>query len=283
MGYEAEFIISSVKTSDAGIYQCLYCFRAGSEPMCSDKSDEAYINITDPRILKPSIKVKPRHLNAVHSNVTLECQSRGDDLNFFLRKAKTGEVAQVIAPAAAKANFRFLQVRMEDAGSYICQYHHKGTPFVWSEPSDPVELILKDPSLVQPSITMRPKGPHNVGMNVTIECKGPEIGLTFSLHRSQNLEALQVMKPEGDTAAFSLNAEKLKDAGYYTCQYYHRGNRFLSSEPSDPVQVIVSGTSLLEGQTSPENIARLAVAGFVLLALGLIVAEAVCSWRRGQL
>ncbi|XP_060110975.1 T-cell-interacting, activating receptor on myeloid cells protein 1-like [Heteronotia binoei] len=243
-GYEAKFIISNTRISDAGIYQCSYYFKSSTEMRCSDYSDKAHINITDPSIPKPSIKVKPGLRNALHSSVSIECQGQEDDLNFFLRKANTGEILQESsALATGTATFHFFKVRSEDAGSYICQYHHRSSPFIWSEPSDPVKLIVEDPSLPKPSIKVK-SGQHEVGKNVTINCKGPKRGLTFSLHKSKNFTALQMLKAEGNTAKFSLPLLRLEDAGNYTCQYYHGENPFVSSQPSDPAQVVVTGKKL---------------------------------------
>ncbi|XP_015272854.1 PREDICTED: T-cell-interacting, activating receptor on myeloid cells protein 1-like [Gekko japonicus] len=275
-GYDTEFIISNTSISDAGTYWCRYCFKSNSQERCSYYSDEVHINIIDPSIPKPSIKVKPEHQNALHSSVTIECKAQGDGLYFFLRNANTGKISIEAVPPAGTANFHFPQVRSEDAGSYICQYHRRSTPFVWSLPSDSVEFIVKDPSLSKPSIKVRPEGQHEVGMEVTIECKGQENGLTFSLHKSNNLSALQTTKAEGNMANFSLSPLRPEDEGNYTCQYYHRGNLFVYSEPSDPVQVVV--TDLFPKKLMTIIWASV-VAGLLLVLLLLVLILVLCKKR----
>ncbi|XP_060110976.1 immunoglobulin superfamily member 1-like [Heteronotia binoei] len=340
-GYEAKFIISNTRISDAGIYQCSYCFKSSTETRCSHYSDKAHINIADPSIPKPSIKVKPGYRNALHSSVSIECQGQEDDLNFFLRKANTGEILQESsALATGTATFHFFQVRSEDAGSYICQYHHRSSPFIWSEPSDPVKLIVEgqgfpkpsisvspsdmvilrgnfniqcrnekvaqvefglfkegrallfrnaelheavfslvnvkqsdsgvywckyhirnfpfdqwspdsdpvhiniiDPSFTKPFINVSSKGKFALDSKATIECQSKENGLTFSLRKSGKLIASLKTEPNGNTAKFLLSMGRREDAGNYSCQYQHRENPFVWSEPSDPVELVVTGES----------------------------------------
>ncbi|XP_048373454.1 V-set and transmembrane domain-containing protein 1-like isoform X1 [Sphaerodactylus townsendi] len=145
--YEAEFIISNIQISDAGIYYCWYGFQDSSATWYSHASDAVHINVTDPGMPEPSIKVNPRGPYDVGSNITIVCEGQGTGLSFFLRKVDTREILQVEARPTAKAIFRFSLVKMKDVGRYICQYHHKSRPFVWSMQSDPMELVLKDNSM----------------------------------------------------------------------------------------------------------------------------------------
>uniref|UniRef100_A0ACB8EW61 Uncharacterized protein n=1 Tax=Sphaerodactylus townsendi TaxID=933632 RepID=A0ACB8EW61_9SAUR len=46
--YEAEFIISNIQISDAGIYYCWYGFQDSSATWYSHASDAVHINVTDP-------------------------------------------------------------------------------------------------------------------------------------------------------------------------------------------------------------------------------------------
>ncbi|XP_077171589.1 immunoglobulin superfamily member 1-like [Paroedura picta] len=272
-GNEAKFIMSSASIPDAGVYRCLYCFSASSEDPCSEYSDEVRINIADPGIPKPSIKVKPGQRTALHSSITIKCQGE-EGVNFVLRKANTVEISRE-PEAQLKADFPFPVVRREDAGSYTCQYHRRNAPFVWSAPSDPVELIVMDPGLAKPSIRVRPEKQHKEGTNVTIECEGPENGLMFSLHKPKNL--VQKMKAEGNTAQFPLSPLRRKDGGNYSCQYYNRGNPFVSSQPSDHVRVVITGGSKKDHTTI---IWASAAAGLLLVLFLLVLILVLCRKRR---
>ncbi|XP_015284024.1 PREDICTED: T-cell-interacting, activating receptor on myeloid cells protein 1-like [Gekko japonicus] len=141
-----------------------------------------------------------------------------------------------------------------------------------------VSLYTEDPSLTKPFIKVSPRGKLTLGSNVTIECQSKENGLTFSLRKSGKEIASQKTEPHGNTAKFLLSVGRTEeDAGSYICQCQHRKNPFVWSEPSDPVELVVTVTS------STEIVVRLGAAGLVLLALGLIVAEAAYSWRKGEL
>uniref|UniRef100_A0A8C3HTU6 Ig-like domain-containing protein n=1 Tax=Chrysemys picta bellii TaxID=8478 RepID=A0A8C3HTU6_CHRPI len=59
------------------------------------------------------------------------------------------------------AQSQALNVSRRDAGSYSCYYHHKWYPFIWSYPSDPVELVVagEGPGSVSPIPAPHPAGP----------------------------------------------------------------------------------------------------------------------------
>ncbi|XP_015272858.1 PREDICTED: immunoglobulin superfamily member 1-like isoform X2 [Gekko japonicus] len=103
--------------------------------------------VTDPSLTKPFIKVSPRGKLTLGSNVTIECQSKENGLTFSLRKSGKQIASQKTEPRGNTAKFLLSVGRTEDAGSYICQCQHRKNPFVWSEPSDPVELVVTDGSL----------------------------------------------------------------------------------------------------------------------------------------
>lgn len=109
----------------------------------------------DASLPRPSIKVSPRGQSVPGVNVTIECQGPEHSLSFVLHKPKGRTASQTVGPASITAQFLFPMVRLEDAGNYTCQYRLRGSPFVWSEPSDAVELILrgKAPGLAFPSIS----------------------------------------------------------------------------------------------------------------------------------
>ncbi|XP_015272855.1 PREDICTED: immunoglobulin superfamily member 1-like [Gekko japonicus] len=142
---EVIFTISSAHQSNAGIYRCIYCLKINAAyEKCSDYSDEVHINVRDPKLAKPSIKVRHRGPLASGLNVTIECQGPGNGLNFSLYESKVLRASQVTQPNGDRAEFSFFIERMEKATSYACQYNRKENPFVWSEPSETVELVGRD-------------------------------------------------------------------------------------------------------------------------------------------
>ncbi|KAL8176775.1 UNVERIFIED_CONTAM: hypothetical protein K2H54_038558 [Gekko kuhli] len=145
--HEVIFSLASVKKSDSGIHWCKYQIRNDSADRWSPDSDPVRINVIDPSLTKPFIKVSPRGKLAVGSNVTIECQSKETGLTFSLRKSGKQITPQKTEPHGNTTKFLLSVGRTEDAGSYICQYQQRENPFVWSEPSDPVELVVTGRSL----------------------------------------------------------------------------------------------------------------------------------------
>ncbi|XP_053121848.1 immunoglobulin superfamily member 1-like [Hemicordylus capensis] len=268
--YEAEFPILKAKRSDGGIYMCVY-HKERDPHNVSPRSDPAYINVTDPSLNKPSIKMKPRTLLALGMNVTIECQGPEADLIYSLHKSQNLAATQVVETAGHPARFPLPLLRLEDAGSYTCQYAHREQPFVWSEASDPAELILKDPNLSKPTIEVIPKGQYDPGVNVTVKCQGPYKGLNFSLYKSKDRIAYLRAEPEKNTAEFHLNGVSLDNEGNYTCHYPHSAYAFVLSKPSNPVEIIVRGSQ--PNSDRPKTILLAScVGGLLLLVLLLLVA-----------
>ncbi|XP_066486450.1 osteoclast-associated immunoglobulin-like receptor [Tiliqua scincoides] len=229
----------------------------------------------DPSLSKPSIKLQG--VPVPGKNIAIECQGPEDGLVFSLHKFRRLTAKQVEQPAGDRTYFHFHMLRLEDVGSYTCQYHHRRKPFVWSGPSNFVELVLTDSSLPKPSIKARPQDQYDSAVTFAIECQGPEKGLKFSLYKSGDWTASLMTEPDKTTAVFYFPRLRMEQAGNYTCQYHHRAYFFLLSKPSDPLMITV------RGDTSEEASFCLGAAVLVLLVLVLIVAEATYHWKKGQL
>ncbi|XP_053121860.1 T-cell-interacting, activating receptor on myeloid cells protein 1-like isoform X2 [Hemicordylus capensis] len=222
---------------------------------------------------KPSISVNPSGAVTLGGNVTIHCKSKGyQQMEFYLQKAASSYVDTLSTKVAEEeeAIFPISHAKQSDAGIYWCRYCAKAfCEQQWSDSSDRLYINVTDPSLPKPFIKVRPRGQSPPGVNVTIECQGPENAMNFFLHKSNNLIASQMVGPARDTANFSFTMERLEDAGSYSCQYRLRGSPFVWSKPSDPVELLLRATS-----SAKTNIC-LGVSGLVLLALVLIVAEAM--------
>ncbi|XP_066486452.1 T-cell-interacting, activating receptor on myeloid cells protein 1-like [Tiliqua scincoides] len=278
---EVIFPILNAKAEDGGTYQCIYHSITGEGPW-SVRSDKIYINVTDPSLIKPSIKLQGEPF--VGMTVTIECQGPEHNLTFSLHKSRSHTATQVIPPTGSTNHFPFHTLSLEDAGNYTCQYHRRENPFVWSGPSDSVKLAVIDPKLKKPSILVQ--GKPVLGKYVTIECQTQGQSLIFSLHKSRNLTAVQMVEAAGDTGSFLFHMLSLEDAGNYTCRYHHKGEPFIWSEPSDPVELVLPNNPeqpFQQDHASAVTNIRQSAAVLVSLVLVLIVVEAVYSWKKGQL
>uniref|UniRef100_A0A8C4W7L4 Immunoglobulin domain-containing protein n=1 Tax=Gopherus evgoodei TaxID=1825980 RepID=A0A8C4W7L4_9SAUR len=314
--------------------------------------------------------------------VAIWCRGQHQGMRFVLNKE--GRHFAPVDSDGFGAVFAISNVSREDGGSYNCSYHSQSAPFAVSDPSDPVELVVRgegpdsaspfsapssarpsrgfgangtlrcpslpgfyvggklwdlwenlclgasgsvhgcsqlglggcpglaltacllcaDPGLSRPSISLSPTGVTAPGADVTIWCQGQRQDVRFFLHKTGDLNPQQHMDPAGAGAEFRIPTVGRQHGGNYSCSYRPRSEPFVSSQPSDPVQLVIAGEgpgsmSLLPtphpsdpwewGRLSAPldftdtNIARLALSAVVLLVLGLILADAYYSCPSGAL
>ncbi|XP_065427018.1 leukocyte immunoglobulin-like receptor subfamily B member 1 [Chrysemys picta bellii] len=179
------------------------------------------------------------------------------------------------------AVFPISNVHWEHGGSYSCSSHSRSEPFAVSYPSNPVELVVRDPSLPRPSIYLSPTGVTAPGADVTIRCQGQRWDVRFFLHKAGDLNPPRHMDPAGDRAEFRIPIVGQQHGGNYSCSYRLRSEPFLSSELSDPVELVVAGgsespTPAPLGLTSPIITGVSAAAAVLLLLLLLLLVAFVC-------
>uniref|UniRef100_A0A674ISJ8 Uncharacterized protein n=1 Tax=Terrapene triunguis TaxID=2587831 RepID=A0A674ISJ8_9SAUR len=100
-----------------------------------------------------------------------------------------------------------------------------------------------------PSISLSPTGITTPGADVTIRCQGQRRDVRFFLHKAGDLNPQQHVDPAGDGAEFLIPTVGQQHGGNYSCSYRPRSEPFVSSQPSDPVQLVIAGEG--PGSTSP--------------------------------
>uniref|UniRef100_A0A8C3HYT1 Ig-like domain-containing protein n=1 Tax=Chrysemys picta bellii TaxID=8478 RepID=A0A8C3HYT1_CHRPI len=98
--------------------------------------------VCEPPAPGPSISISPSGVIAPGGAVTIRCQCRCGARRFLLYKDGNPNALQDMEPAGDLAEFPIRNVSWRDAGNYSCYYHHKLYPFIWSHPSDPVDLVV---------------------------------------------------------------------------------------------------------------------------------------------
>uniref|UniRef100_A0A8C3FX69 Ig-like domain-containing protein n=1 Tax=Chrysemys picta bellii TaxID=8478 RepID=A0A8C3FX69_CHRPI len=100
---------------------------------------------------KPSISLSPSGGVSLGGVVTVWCRGQLRGV-FLLYKDGNLTTLQDAEPAGDLAEFLIRNVSWRDAGSYSCYYHHYWYSFIWSHPSDPVELVVagEGPGSVSP-------------------------------------------------------------------------------------------------------------------------------------
>uniref|UniRef100_A0A8C3FXW9 Ig-like domain-containing protein n=1 Tax=Chrysemys picta bellii TaxID=8478 RepID=A0A8C3FXW9_CHRPI len=241
-GSEAVFPIPSVGPDDSGIYTCQYHTKSQTADW-SEPSDpvELVVPGEGATSLQPhtDISLSPSGGVSLGGVVTVWCRGQLRGVRFMLNKE--GRHFPPVDSAGFEVVFPISNVSREHGGNYSCSYHSRSEPFTVSYPSDPVELVLRDPSLPRPSISLSPTGVTAPGADVTIRCQGQRRNVTFFLHKAGDLNPQRHMDPAGDGAEFHIPTVGHQHGGSYSCSYRPQSEPFVSSEPSNPVQLVVAG------------------------------------------
>ncbi|KAG6920368.1 osteoclast associated, immunoglobulin-like receptor, partial [Chelydra serpentina] len=91
---------------------------------------------------KPSISVSPSGVIPVGGNVTIRCRHQRLGMRFLLYKAGDGNYLNYTDPAGSEAEFPITSTRREQSGNYTCRYSNRTGQTAYSEPSDPVQIIV---------------------------------------------------------------------------------------------------------------------------------------------
>uniref|UniRef100_A0A674JDF0 Uncharacterized protein n=1 Tax=Terrapene triunguis TaxID=2587831 RepID=A0A674JDF0_9SAUR len=179
---------------------------------------------------KPSISVSPGGVIPMGANVTIWCWHQHLGMRIQLYKAGAGNYLNYTDPAGSEAEFPITSARREHGGSYTCRYSNRTDPAAYSEPSDPVQIIVagEGPSPASPA-------PH--------PARSPGARTAGPLRARLYLNLQRQMDPAGDGAEFLIPTVGRQHGGSYSCSYRPRSEPFVSSQPSDPLQLVVAGES----------------------------------------
>uniref|UniRef100_A0A674IR10 Ig-like domain-containing protein n=1 Tax=Terrapene triunguis TaxID=2587831 RepID=A0A674IR10_9SAUR len=183
---------------------------------------------------KPSISMKPSKEVPLGRSVSVWCRGQGQGLKIVLNKERRH--FSPVDSDGSEVVFSITNVSREDGGSYSCSYHSRSEPFAVSYTSDPVELVVRGegPGSVPTGFTVP-------GANVTIRCQGQRRNVMFFLHKPGDLNPQRPVDPAGDGAEFLIPTAGLQHKGKYNCSYRPQSEPFVSSEPSDSVELVVAG------------------------------------------
>ncbi|CAM5173453.1 unnamed protein product, partial [Eretmochelys imbricata] len=109
----------------------LGCWLAGRSGMSGEGS-----------LPKPSISISPGGVIPVGGNVTIRCWHQHLGMRFVLYKDGDGNYVNYTDPASYVAEFPIPSARRKHGGSYTCRYSNRTGPAAYSEPSDPVQIIV---------------------------------------------------------------------------------------------------------------------------------------------
>ncbi|XP_054566032.1 leukocyte immunoglobulin-like receptor subfamily A member 3 [Eptesicus fuscus] len=238
----AIFPLGPVSPSHGGTYRC-YGSSSTYPNVWSQPSAPLHIEVTGVH-REPALSAQPGTLVLPGHSLTLRCHAEAGFDRFALTKEGGLTHPQRLDGQRSPA-FPLGPVNRTHGGRYRCYSGHHGSS-AWSAPSAPLDILVvgmyRKPSL---SAQRGPSVPW--GETVTLRC-GSEIWLdTFHLHREGSLDPFQHLRLQNTSApaqsTFTLSPVSSGHQGTYRCYGSNSSSPYLLSQPSDPLELLVSAAS----------------------------------------
>uniref|UniRef100_A0A452R0B7 Ig-like domain-containing protein n=1 Tax=Ursus americanus TaxID=9643 RepID=A0A452R0B7_URSAM len=244
---------------------------------------------------KPSLLTQKGPVVTSGQNLTLQCRSDVRYDRFVLSKDGARDppwrLGRQPQAGLSGADFALGPVRPSHGGWYTCYGGHSLSS-EWSAPSDPLDILVAGQLPYTPSLSVQPRPTVTSGENVTLRCQSLSHVDTFHLSKEGAAGPPLRLRSKSlagqHQAEFSVHPVTSAHRGTYRC--YGSSSTFphLLSQPSDPLELRVSGTadtvSPPQNKSAPdytvENVIRMGVAAFILVVLGILLLEARHSQTR---
>ncbi|XP_062033673.1 leukocyte immunoglobulin-like receptor subfamily B member 3 [Lepus europaeus] len=294
--HKASFaIIQSMSSYYSGQYWCVYQTPLG----LSQPSDSLTLVVTG-MFPAPSLSAQPSPVVATGGNVSLSCGSDEEGTAHLLKEGGASPLHSLetrFSHGAGEWQATFLLGPMSSTqgGIYRCYRAHPNEPHAWSLPSDPLELQVTG-MYKKPSLQAQPGPSVPWGATVALHCGSQEALDIFLLHREGSGAPPQRLcvpgQAMGAQATFTLGPVTSAHGGTYRCYGAHSTDPYLWSQPSDPLQLEVSGgregqplnptepTPALSGLPQLKVLLGVSVAAFLSLCLLLLLLLLLLRGRR---
>ncbi|KAH0503401.1 Leukocyte immunoglobulin-like receptor subfamily B member 3 [Microtus ochrogaster] len=241
---KAEFSISNIDQNHAGIYHCCYQTHDG----WSDYSDTLELVVTGEHS-KPSLSAQPSPVVTSGGNVTLQCDSWQRHDRFVLIKEGPQKLSWTLdsqynfSDRQYQALFFVGLVTSNQRWTFRCYSFDRNRPLVWSEPSDPLELLVSGLSK-KPTLLTHQSHILDLSKSLTLQCCSNINYDRFALYKMGGNDFTQhygQWTQDGlSFANFTLGSVSNSTGGQYRCY----GGHNLSSEwsaSSDPLDILITG------------------------------------------
>uniref|UniRef100_G1PC71 Ig-like domain-containing protein n=1 Tax=Myotis lucifugus TaxID=59463 RepID=G1PC71_MYOLU len=249
--WQTIFPLGPVSPSHGGTYRCYGSSRTYPN-LWSQPSAPLHIEVTGVH-RAPTLSAQPGSLVLPGHSLTLQCHAEAGFDTFALTKDE-GLTHPQRLDAQHSPHFPLGHVNRTHGGRYRCYSgHHLSS--VWSAPSAPLDILVAG-LYRKPSLSAQPGPSVPWGVNVTLQC-GSEIWFdTFHLHREGSLDPPHHLHLQNTSAPsqanFTLSPVTSGHQGTYRCYGSNSTSPYLLSQPSDPLEVVVSGKAL-SSQPSPNS------------------------------
>ncbi|KAF6390161.1 immunoglobulin superfamily member 1 [Rhinolophus ferrumequinum] len=227
----AAFPLGALTQSHTGSYHC----HSWEEMAVSEPSEALELVGTD-ILPKPVISASPPIRGR---ELQIRCKGWLAGMGFALYKEGLQEPVQQLGTVGREAFFIIQRMEDKDEGNYSCRTHTEKRPFKWSEPSEPLELVIKE-MYPKPYFKTWASPMVTPGVRVTFNCSTPHQHMSFILYKDGSEIASSDKSwasPGASAAHFLIISVGFGDGGNYSCRYYDFS---IWSEPSDSVELVVT-------------------------------------------
>nr|XP_035947965.1 leukocyte immunoglobulin-like receptor subfamily B member 3 isoform X10 [Halichoerus grypus] len=245
-GFQALFPVGPVTPSLRWMFRC-YGYYRNNPQVWSYPSDPLELLVSG-ALGKPSLLTQQGPVVTSGQSLTLQCRSDVGYDRFALSKEGARDPYQLLGrqPQAglSGADFYLGPVRPSHGGRYTC-YGGRKLSSEWSAPSDPLDILVAGQLPYTPSLSVQPGPTVASGENVTLLCQSWSSEDTFLLSKEgaadPPLRLRSKHRAGQHQAEFSVSPVTSAHGGTYRCYGSSSGSPYLLSQPSDPLELLVSG------------------------------------------
>ncbi|XP_051018206.1 leukocyte immunoglobulin-like receptor subfamily B member 3 isoform X3 [Acomys russatus] len=248
-GEKAEFPSLNVNQQHAGQYHCYYYTRKKT----SEKSDTLELVVTGAHS-KPRLSAQPSLVVTSGGNVTLQCVSNHYDTFVLIKEGQKKlswrqDSQRNNYAGNFQASFSVGPVTSSQRWIFICYSHDRNSPWAWSYPSDPLELLVSGIYYyTKPSLSALPRPVVTSGGSMSLLCVSQYQCDKFILTKedekfSSSVDVQYIPSTAQYQALFTIEHMTPNHTGTFRCYGYYKDTPQLWSVPSDPLEVHISGMS----------------------------------------
>ncbi|CAO2627392.1 Leukocyte immunoglobulin-like receptor subfamily B member 3 [Lemmus lemmus] len=195
---------------------------------------------------KPVLRAQPHSVVSKQNKVTFLCEGAtgAKEYRFYKEAYQNQWHIEISQNPKNKNEYSISKLNYQHAGRYRCQYL---TIDARSEYSDSLELVVTG-FYSKPRLSAQPSPEVTKGGNVTLQCDTGQAYHCFILTQegpqqmSQTLDSRCNTYTEQHQALFSVGPVTSSQRWTFRCYSFNNNSPQVSSEPSDPLELLVPGT-----------------------------------------